>query len=167
MCKPTQLLTYLKFVSNIITCSAAAPSTVLRAGWLSYGRCDFWTPHSSAPNEAIIMKFCTCDYVMETTPLAIFTPYLCQSTPWNGVKYNGFVRHFFVCLFFLVIAARRDESADFHDLGVKWRHFAEGSAFWGLELYLTPFGVAYPQKPLQKGPQRGNSSQNKKSENLS
>ena len=55
-----------------ITCSAVAPSTVLRAGWLSYGRCDFSTPHSSAPNEAIIMKFCTCDYVMETTPLANF-----------------------------------------------------------------------------------------------
>ena len=47
-------------------------STVLRADWLSYGQCDFSTPHSSAPNEPIKMAFGTRDYVMETTPPANF-----------------------------------------------------------------------------------------------
>ena len=65
----------------MITCSAVAPSTVLRAGWLSYGKCDFSTPHSSAPNEPIKMAFGTRDYVMETTPPANLYPPIFTSLP--------------------------------------------------------------------------------------
>ncbi len=55
-----------------ITCSAVALSTVLRAGRLSYGKCDFRPPYSSVPNEPIEMAFGTRDYVVEATPLQIF-----------------------------------------------------------------------------------------------
>ena len=58
----------------LITRSAVALSTVLRAGWLSYGKCDFRPPYSSAPNEPIKMAFGTRDYVVETTPLANYYP---------------------------------------------------------------------------------------------
>ena len=58
--------------SSHMTRSAAAHSTVLRAGWLSYGQCDFSTHHSSAPNEPIKMAFGTRDYIVEATPPANF-----------------------------------------------------------------------------------------------
>jgi len=59
---------------RIITCSAVALSTVLRAGWLSYGKCDFRPHYSSAANEPIKMAFGTCDYVAEATLPANFCP---------------------------------------------------------------------------------------------
>ena len=151
----------------MITCSAVAPSTVLRAGWLSYGRCDFSTPHSSASNEPIIIKFCTRDYVMETTPLANFYPPTSASLP-PGMGWNitGLSVPFF-CLCFLLHAVRPDESADFHDLGVKWRHSVEGCAFWGLELHLTPVGGRLPPKTAPKRPSKGKFKPKQKSENLS
>ena len=139
-----------------ITCSAVAPSTVLRAGWLSYGRCDFSTPHSSAPNEAIIMKFCTCDYVMETTPLANFYhPTSASLPPGMGWNITSLCPSLFFCLCFHLHAMRRDELADFHDLCVKWRHSVEGCAFWGLELHFTPFGGRLPPKTAPKRPSKG------------
>ncbi len=48
------------------------PSTVLTAGRLSYGKCEFRPSYSSAPNEPIKMAFGTRDYVVETTPPANF-----------------------------------------------------------------------------------------------
>ena len=137
----------------LITCSAAAPSTVLRAGWLSYGRCDFSTPHSSAPNEPIIMKFGTRDYVMETTPPANFYPPTLVSLP-PGKGWNiTYVSVPFLC--FLRQAVCPHQSADFHDLCVKWRHSVACCAFWGLELYFGPFGGRLPPKTSPKRPSKG------------
>ena len=137
-----------------ITCSAAAPSTVLRAGWLSYGQCDFSTPHSSAPNEPIKMAFGTRDSSWRPRPLQIFIHLPLSVCPWKGVKYNLCPSLFF-CLCFLRQAVCAHESADFHDLRVKWCHFAAESAFWGLELYLTPVGGRLPPKTSPKRPLKG------------
>ena len=82
-----------------ITCSTVVLSTVLTAGWLSYGKCEFWPPYSSAPNEPIKMAFGTRDYVMETTPHANFyQPTLITLPPgmgWN-ITYVS-VTFFFFC----------------------------------------------------------------------
>ena len=139
-----------------ITCSAAAHSTVLRAGWLSYGKCDFSTPHSSAPNEPIKMAFGTRDYVVETTPPANFyPPTLVSLPPGKGWNITYVSVPFFFCLCFLRQAVCPHQSTDFHDLCVKWRHSVACCAFWGLELYLDPFGGRLPPKTSPKRPSKG------------
>jgi hypothetical protein len=50
-----------------ITCSALALSTVLRTTSLSYGNMPFSGTHPTKTPWPIILKFCTVDYVGETT----------------------------------------------------------------------------------------------------
>ena len=60
---------------------------------------------------------------------------------------------YFVC--FHRKAVYPHESTDFHDLCVKWRHSVACCAFWGLELYLDPFGGRLPPKTSPKRPSKG------------
>ena len=57
----------VSFLSHHVQRGSVALSTVLRAGWLSYAKCDFSTPRSSAPNGPIKLVFGTSDYDMEIT----------------------------------------------------------------------------------------------------
>jgi hypothetical protein len=50
-----------------ITCSALALSTVLRTTSLSYGNMPFSGTHPTKTPWPIVLKFCTVDYVGETT----------------------------------------------------------------------------------------------------
>ena len=45
----------------------------------------------------------------------------------------------------------RPGRTDFHALWLKRRVFAQGSAFWGLERWVTTFGGNRPHKTPQKG----------------
>ena len=107
------------------------------------------SPQWSDNNEILHMWLRHGDHA----PCKFLPSYLCQSAPWNGVKYNQFVSVPFLC--FHLHAMRRDELADFHDLCVKWRHSVEGCAFWGLELHFTPFGGRLPPKTAPKRPSKG------------
>jgi hypothetical protein len=53
--------------AHVITCSALALSTVLRTTSLSYGNMPFSGTHPTKTPWPIVLKFCTVDYVGETT----------------------------------------------------------------------------------------------------
>jgi len=136
-----------------ITCQRVSAKHSIEGGLVSYGKSNFSTLQSSAPNEPIKMAFGTRDYVMETTPPANFyPPTLASLQPWKGVNISCVSVPF---LSFQRKAVRPHKSADFHDLCVKWRHSVARCAFWGLELYLTPFRATHPKKTSAKRPSNG------------
>ena len=90
------------------------------------------TPGSKTP-EPIAMKLGVRNYVRDPTP----TP----GSKYGAIGLRGgsrrmreislFVTFFFFLFLFLHLAYRSPQWADFHDLYVKRRVFAQGSAFWG------------------------------------
>ena len=87
------------------------------------------TPGSKTP-EPIAMKLGVRNYVRDPTPTS---KYGSDRAAW-GVSAHA--RNITVCDFlrffsFLHLAYRSPQWADFHDLYVKRRVFAQGSAFWG------------------------------------
>jgi hypothetical protein len=66
---------------HTITCSALALSTVLRTTSLSYGNMPFSGTHPTKTPWPIVLKFCTIDYVGETTKPA--------KNDWNRLARGG------------------------------------------------------------------------------
>jgi hypothetical protein len=116
----------------VITCSALALSTVLRTTSLSYGNMPFSGTHPTKTPWPIVLKFCTIDYVGETTKRAKNgynrmgrggSPY-----SWNISIYTLLYLTFFFLL--LYQAYRPHHWTDLHARYLKRRGLLQGSAFW-------------------------------------
>ena len=96
---------------------------------LSIGKVGFSaTPGSKTP-EPIAMKLGVRNYILDPTPAS---KYGSDRAAWGSRRMREI--SLFVTFFvfsFLHLAYRSPQWADFHDLYVKRRVFAQGSAFWG------------------------------------
>jgi hypothetical protein len=117
-------------------------SNVVRTGQSVNGKMPKWTPigptplHRSKPNSAPFIKFRG-------------TPQLIKGARPTKGQHKSFVLVFsFLVCSFLVTTPSKNGSADFDDIYVKQRGFAQGSAFRGyLRLQEFPRGSLSPKPP--------------------
>jgi hypothetical protein len=140
-----------------VTCSTLALSTVLRTTSLSYGNMPFSGTHRTKTPWPIVLKFCTVDYVGETTKPAKSgynrmdrggSPYR-----WNISIYTllYFTLLYFTFFLFPYQAYRQDPWTDLHARYLKRRGLLQASAFWGSHRWKKKLRGNIPSPKFSKG----------------